>query len=152
MPDVMHLVRINPSPARVYEAVTAAEGFAGGGRATPSSSPRSVNEYLVAFNSGYIAKAQPVVADAYSFTARFYSARLERRSAKALRYCLRSFAATACCTNGRTAMNLQTTAGKGAALMAEWYTVGPGRLVPGRLIFDTAVLRKLVPAVPPVIR
>jgi hypothetical protein len=41
---------------------------------------------------------------------------------------------------------LETPLGAGAVLTSEWHTVQAGKLVSGRLILDTGVFRKLVPA------
>ena len=40
---------------------------------------------------------------------------------------------------------IETPVGAGAVLMSEWHTVRNGALASGRVVFDTAVFRSLVP-------
>jgi ketosteroid isomerase-like protein len=43
-------------------------------------------------------------------------------------------------------LNLETPVATGSLLTSEWHTIRDGRLVAGRLVFDTAAFRALVPA------
>jgi len=42
-------------------------------------------------------------------------------------------------------VDLQTPIGRGAVTMSEWHTVVGGKVIAGRVIFDTAAFRALMP-------
>jgi ketosteroid isomerase-like protein len=115
---------------------------------------RVVNEYLAAFTSGDFDKAQTLVHDAYSFTGPFLRSGTKDgffKGASPLVPIVRGYRLLRQWEDGGDVcsvyeFHLQTPATSGSVLMCEWHTVRDGQLTSGRLVFDTAAFRALVPA------
>lgn len=112
-----------------------------------------VNDYLNAFTSGEFDQAQTFVSDAFWFQGPFLQCETKDaffKSATPLAAIVRGHRMLRQFEDGNDVcsiyeLNLQTPAGSGAVLMSEWHTVRHGQLASGRLVFDTAAFRKVVP-------
>jgi hypothetical protein len=115
-----------------------------------------VTEYLDAFYTGDFAQARALVEDGFSFSGPFVE--VDGRdaffaSADGLRRIVRGHRLLAQWADGADVCSifdlaLETPAGAGSVAMSEWHTVRDGRLVAGRVLFDTAAFRALLPAAP----
>jgi predicted SnoaL-like aldol condensation-catalyzing enzyme len=113
-----------------------------------------VNRYLDAFYAGKFREAQALIADNYQFEGPFVEA--TNREAY-----FASAARLAPMVKGHTLLRqwvdgdevcsiydvaLETPAGKGSVTMSEWHRSSQGKLTSGRVVFDTAAFRALMPA------
>jgi hypothetical protein len=118
-----------------------------------SSPGQVVVDYLNAFWSGDMLAAQSLVAEEFSFEGPFLQVEDKDAffaSAAGLIPIVRGYRMMHQWEDGENVctfyeFNVETPAGKGAVLTAEWNRVRDGRLVSARLVFDTAAFRKLVP-------
>jgi hypothetical protein len=122
-----------------------------------SASPAGVvNAYLEGFYSGDFEAARLNVADSFSFEGPFLQVEGKDAffaGAEGLRSIVRGHRLLRQWVDGDDVsslyqVDLETPAGKGSVLMSEWHRVTGGQLVSGRIVFDTAVFRRLVPAPP----
>ena len=115
-----------------------------------------VNQYLKLFYLGDFEGAERFVADEFHFKGPFVevNGRYEFvAAASRLRPVVRGHVLLKQWEEGADVcsiydVNLQTPAGSGNVTMAEWNRVLNGKLISGRLIFDTGEFRKIVPAPP----
>lgn len=111
-------------------------------------------DYITAFYSGDHERARALVASDFSFSGPF----VEAEGADAF---FSAAAPLSRIARGHEMMRqwqdgddicslfevkLQTHAGAGSVLMCEWHTSRKALLVSGRVVFDTAAFRALVPA------
>lgn len=115
-----------------------------------------VNEYLSGFYSGDFTRAAATLAADFSFQGPFL--RVEGRDgflngAHGLRPVVRGHRLLRQWRDGDEVcsiyeVDLHTPAGSGSVVMSEWHTVRGGQLASGRVVFDTAPFRALMPARP----
>jgi hypothetical protein len=121
---------------------------------TPVVGPRAVvNNYLHAFYSGDFERVRSVLDDSFRFQGPFLQ--VEGREAfltgaEGLRRVVRGHHLIQQWVDGDDVSSLYeaelaTPPGQGSVLMSEWHTVTDGRLASGRVVFDTAAFRALVP-------
>ena len=116
----------------------------------------AVDVYLSAFYTGDFDRARSVVAERFRFDGPFVQADGREdffRSAEGLRAIVRGHRLLHRWVDGDEVcslyeVHLQTPAGTGSVTMSEWHTVHDGLLVAGRVVFDTAAFRALMPAAP----
>ncbi len=119
-----------------------------------SHAPASVvAEYLTAFYRGDLDRVGQVLAQGFAFEGPFL--RVEGRDgflagAEGLRSIVRGHRLLHQWDDGTDVssvyeVDLETPGGRGSVLMSEWHTVRDGQLVSGRVVFDTAAFRALVP-------
>lgn len=112
-----------------------------------------VDTYLRAFYSGDFEAARAVVADEFSFQGPFLQ--IEGKDgffdgAEGLRRIVTGHRLLRRWQDGPDVcswydVEIKTPTGRGSILMSEWHTVRQNRLVSGRVVFDTADFRALVP-------
>ena len=129
------------------------EGQAAMGTSTPAE---VVNEYLSSFYCGDFSQAAATLAADFSFQGPFL--RVEGRDeflggAQGLRPVVRGHQLLRQWQDRDEVcsiyeVELQTPAGSGSVVMSEWHTVRDGQLASGRVVFDTAPFRALMPAPP----
>jgi SnoaL-like domain len=113
-----------------------------------------VNEYLSSFYSGDFTRAAATLAADFSFRGPFLH--VEGRDgflhgAQGLRPVVRGHRLLHQWRDNDEVcsiyeVDLHTTAGSGSVVMSEWHTVRDGQLANGRVVFDTAPFRALMPA------
>jgi hypothetical protein len=119
----------------------------------PIGPAEAVNSYLRAFYTGDFTLARDLVADDFSFQGPFLQVRGKEpffAGAEGLRGVVGGHRLVRQWADGADVsslyeVTLQTPAGRGEVLMSEWHTVSEGKLVSGRVTFDTAVFRALLP-------
>ena len=112
-----------------------------------------VNQYLTSFYAGDFESAESLVSDDFHFKGPFVEVNGRREflsAASRLRQIVRGHVLLKQWEDGADIcsiydVNLQTPAGSGSVMMVEWNRVLNGKLVSGRLIFDTGAFRKIVP-------
>lgn len=115
-----------------------------------------VNRYLTAFYAGSFEAAESCVADEFHFEGPFVETRGRSEffsAAARLKAMVRGHVlqkqwedqADICSIYD---VALQTPIGTGNILMAEWNKVLNGKIMSGRLIFDSDAFRKIVPMAP----
>jgi predicted SnoaL-like aldol condensation-catalyzing enzyme len=119
----------------------------------PGAAARLATEYLTAFYRGEFDRARAVVAEEFSFRGPFLQ--VDGRDAffagaEGLKPIVRGHRMVRQWEDGADVCslfeaNLQTPAGTGSVLMSEWHIIRGGRLTSGRVVFDTAAFRALVP-------
>jgi len=115
-----------------------------------------VLDYLRAFYSADFQTARSLVADNFTFSGPFIHAEGKDAffsSATGLTPIVRGFQLLHQWEDGEHVctfyeFTLDTPAGKGTILAAEWNQVRDGWVVSARLVFDSAQFRRLVPAAP----
>lgn len=115
---------------------------------------QTVNTYLSALYSGDLARARSVVAETFTFTGPFVRAESREEffaGAAGLAPIVQGHRLLRQWEDGDEVCSvyevaLATTEGRGSVLMSEWHTVREGQLTAGRVVFDTAAFRALVPA------
>ncbi len=122
----------------------------------PSLPTEVVNEYLSSFYSGDFTRVAATLAADFSFQGPFL--RVEGRDgflsgAQGLRPFVRGHRLLRQWRDGDQIssiyeVDLATPGGSGSLVMSEWHTVRDGRLVAGRVVFDTARFRDLMPVQP----
>jgi limonene-1,2-epoxide hydrolase len=125
--------------------------------AQPTTSAEAVNAYLTAFYAGDFARARELVADDFRFEGPFV--RVQGKDAffagaEGLRGVVGGHRMVRQWVDGADVSSiyevaLRAGAGRGEVLMSEWHTVSDGRLVSGRVTFDTAAFRALLPGPDP---
>jgi ketosteroid isomerase-like protein len=121
--------------------------------ARPESASAIATRYLTAFYSGDFDAARSVVAEDFSFCGPFL--RVDSREAffdgaRGLGPIVRGHRLQRQWEDGPDVcsvyeVDLETPAGTGSILMSEWHTIRDGQLASGRVVFDTAEFRALVP-------
>jgi hypothetical protein len=121
-----------------------------------TDSKQIVNAYLAAFYAGDVERARPLLAEDFTFVGPFVAANGKRsflesaaRLAPIVRghHILRQWQDTSeVCSIFE--LHLQTAIGTGTVTLCEWHTIRHALLAAGRVIFDTAAFRTLVPAAP----
>ncbi len=116
----------------------------------------SVDVYLSAFYTGDFDTARSVVAENFRFDgpfvqavgrdAFFASAEGLRPIVRGHRLCHRWIDGPEVCSLYE--VDFQTPAASGSVTMSEWHSVRDGLLTSGRVVFDTAAFRALLPPVP----
>lgn len=122
--------------------------------AAPLRAVKVVGEYLGAFYRGDFERAKSVVAEDFSFTGPFLQVQGKDAffaGAEGLRGIVRGHRVLRQWEAGPEVSSLyevdiETPLGHGSVLMSEWHTVEDDRLVAGRVVFDTASFRALVPS------
>src|SRR6185312_866619 len=112
-----------------------------------------VNGYLAAFYTGDFETARSLVADDFKFKGPFVEASNKSdyfSSADRLATIVRGHRHLRQWEDGNDVatiyeVTLETPAGVGAVVMSEWHVVKDGKLISGRVIFDTAAFRAIVP-------
>ena len=112
-----------------------------------------VNAYLTAFYSGDFETAKGFVADDFDFKGPFIQVTGRERyftAAARLAAIVRGHSLLRQWHDGDEVssiydMQFETPAGKGALYASEWSQVADDKIVRGRLVFDTAAFRALVP-------
>jgi hypothetical protein len=115
-----------------------------------------VNEYLASFYRGDFTRAADMLTEDFSFSGPFLT--VDGRDgflagAQGLRPIVQGHRLLHQWHDGNDVcsiyeVNLHTPAGSGSVLMSEWHTARDGRLASGRVLFDTAAFRALMPAGP----
>lgn len=113
-----------------------------------------VSEYLTAFYTGDFERAATVVAEDFSFQGPFLAVDGKDAffaGAQGLRPIVRGHQLLRQWEEGGEVCSvyeasLETPLGRSDVRMAEWHVVRDGRLVSGRVIFDTVPFRALLPA------
>ncbi len=113
-----------------------------------------VNRYLRAFYTGNFDDARSVVGPSFSFEGPFLHVDGREgffRGAEGLRSIVGGHELVRQWVDGDEvtslfAVKLKTAAREGDVLMSEWHTVRDGLIVRGRVVFDTAQFRSIVPA------
>lgn len=121
--------------------------------ATLRTNTAVVNDYLTAFWSGDFPSARAVVADDFSFSGPFLTSEGKAaffEGAAGLRQIVRGHRVLRQWADGDDVssvyeVRIETPAGAGQVLMSEWHTVREGAVSVGRVVFDTAAFRTLVP-------
>jgi ketosteroid isomerase-like protein len=119
-----------------------------------ASSSEIVRAYLIAFYAGDFDGAQALVADDFAFDGPFVSVTGKEAffaGAEGLRSITRGHrllrhwedAGEVCSIYE---VDLVTPVARGSVLMTEWHVVRDGRLASGRVVFDSAAFRSLLPA------
>lgn len=113
-----------------------------------------VNEYLTGFYHGDFRRAAATLAENFSFSGPFLQ--VEGRDdflagAQGLRAAVRGHRLLRQWQDGDEVssvyeVELSTPVGSGSVLMSEWHSVRDGFLATGRVVFDTAPFRALMPA------
>jgi len=114
----------------------------------------TVNSYLRAFYSGDFAIAETMVAHEFSFEGPFIKAQSKNEffeSANGLRAIVRGHRTLRQWADGNDVCTiydaaLETPLGSGSVTMCEWHHVRDGQLMSGRVFFDSAAFRSLMPA------
>ena len=117
------------------------------------SAVETVNEYLNWFYTGDFERARSVVAEDFSFIGPFLKVEGKNSffaGADGLRKIVCGHRLLRQWEDHSEVSSvyevaIKTQAAEGSLLMSEWHTVSNGELVSGRIIFDTAVFRSLVP-------
>ena len=117
-----------------------------------------VNSYLKSFYSGDFDSAETFLADEFKFKGPFVEVTGRRDyllAAMRLRPIVRGHVLLKQWEQHMDVcsiydVSLQTPAGSGNVTMAEWNQVLNGKLISGRLIFDTGAFRKILPLPPSV--
>jgi predicted SnoaL-like aldol condensation-catalyzing enzyme len=117
------------------------------------SAAKLVNEYLQAFYSGDFGRAGALVSDDFHFKGPFVEVANKEAffsSAARLAPIVKGHRLLRQWEDGDEVssvyeVNLETPAGSGAVTMSEWHAVRHAKLISGRIIFDTAAFRALVP-------
>ncbi len=113
----------------------------------------AVNEYLTAFYRGDFDRAAAVVADGFCFEGPFLQVTGKDAffaGAQGLRQVVRGHRLVRQWADGNEVsslyeVDLATQAGQGSVLMSEWHKVDAGQITSGRVVFDTAAFRALLP-------
>ena len=113
----------------------------------------TVNRYLDGFYRGDFATAGAVVAADFTFKGPFLDVQGKDAffaGAVGLQQIVRGHHLLRQWTDGEDVcsvydVHLETPVGAGTVPMSEWHTVRDGQLVAGRVLFDTAAFRALVP-------
>lgn len=113
----------------------------------------TVNKYLTAFYGGDFDSAKSVVADAFSFEGPFLTVSGKDayfEGAGGLKAIVRGHRVLRQWDDGDDVstiyeVDFETLAGTGTVPMAEWHRVELGRLISGRVLFDSLAFRALVP-------
>ncbi|HMJ35582.1 MAG TPA: nuclear transport factor 2 family protein [Baekduia sp.] len=119
-----------------------------------TSASEVVRAYLTSFYDGDFDGAQALVADDFAFDGPFVSVTGKEAffaSAEGLRRITRGHrllrhwedAGEVCSIYE---VDLATPVAEGSVLMTEWHVVRDGRLASGRVVFDSAAFRALLPA------
>jgi hypothetical protein len=115
-----------------------------------------VDVYLSAFYTGDFDRARSVVADDFRFDGPFVQA-VGRdaffASAEGLRSIVRGHRLRHRWVDGPEVcsvydVDVQTPAASGSVTMSEWHSLRGGQLASGRVVFDTAAFRALLPPAP----
>ncbi len=136
--------------------------------ATPTASPDPRNEqrdqpvdiYLEAFYTGDFNQARSVVAEDFRFDGPFLQVAGRNAffaSAEGLRPIVHGHSLLRRWVDGPEIcslydVQLQTPTATGSVRMSEWHTLRAGLLICGRVVFDTAAFRALLPPAPAVAR
>jgi len=115
-----------------------------------------VDAYLHAFYSGDFAAASSVVADEFSFEGPFIKTQSKKSffdGAEGLRAIVRGHRTLRQWVDSEDVctiyvVTIEAPLGSGSVAMSEWHHVREGQLVSGRVFFDSAAFRDLVPARP----
>ncbi len=113
-----------------------------------------VNQYLGAFYAGEHDRAWSLVADEFSFEGPFVTVAGRApffASAAGLKAVVRGHRLLRQWSDGGDVcsifeVHLQSPAGAGTVAMSEWHLVRDGLLKSGRVLFDSAAFRALLPA------
>lgn len=118
------------------------------------SNQKLIREYLQSFYTGNFVEARNLVSDDFHFKGPFIEANSKDAyfsSAARLAPIVRGHNLLRQWEDGNEVcsiyeMKVETPVGAGAVQMSEWHTIRDGKLASGRLIFDTAAFRALVPS------
>ena len=113
-------------------------------------------DFLAAFYTGDFTQARELVTDDFAFRGPFLQVDggdAFFSGAQGLKNVVRGHRTVRQWEDGLDVLTLyevklETPAGAGVVLMSEWHTVRDGRLASGRVVFDTAAFRALLPAQP----